>query len=276
MMRDVRGRTALVTGASGGIGGATARALARAGMNVAVTGRRLSVLESLVAQLRAAGVRAESLSADLTDPAGAEAVIERAEQTMGAVDVLVNNAGVEYASAFDRAPREELLETVAVNLTAPLLMTRKVLPAMLSRGSGHVVFISSLAGKAGTPYEAAYSATKAALVGLTQSLRFEYRTAPVGFSVVCPGFAAGEGMYQRMVEQGIRSNRLLGETSTEKVGAAVLAAIERDLPEVLESGTPIRPLLAFAELAPGLADRVQALSGATELFRRAAAARGRA
>jgi short-subunit dehydrogenase len=275
-MRDVRGRTALVSGASGGIGAATAWTLGRAGMNVAVTGRRLPVLESLVAELCAAGVRAEPLTAELTDPAGAEAVIDRTEQTMGAVDVLVNNAGVEYASAFDRSPPEELLETVAVNLTAPLLMTRRVLPAMLSRGCGHVVFMSSLAGKAGTPYEAAYSATKAALVALTQSLRFEYRTAPVGFSVVCPGFAAGEGMYQRMVEQGIRSNRLLGETSTEKVAAAVLASIQGDIPEVLESGAPIRPLLALAELAPKLADRAQAMSGATELFRRAAATRGRA
>jgi short-subunit dehydrogenase len=274
-VKDLNGRNALVTGASGGIGKAIARALAGAGMNLVLGGRRLQALDALADELRTTGVRAQPITAELTDTAAAEATIDRAEQELGPLDVLINNAGVEYAAAFDRQPREELLETVAINLTAPLLMTRKVLPGMLDRGYGHVVFISSLAGKVGGPYEASYSASKAALIALTQSLRSEYPTGPVGFSVVCPGFSAGEGMYQRMIEQGIRSNRLLGETSTEKIGEAVLVAIRRDLPEVVESGAPVRPFLALAQLAPRIAERMQALSGGTELFRRVAAARDR-
>ena len=94
------------------------------------------------------------------------------------------------------------------------------------------------AGKLGPAYNEPYAATKAGLIGLTQSLRAEYLHAPVGFSVICPGFIAGDGMYQRMVEEGIKSNRLMGETTVEKVTAATVRAIQRDLPEVIETGAP--------------------------------------
>ena len=117
---------------------------------------------------------------------------------------------------------------VDVNLTAPLLLTHRLVPGMLERGRGHVVFISSIAGKVGPAFNEPYAATKAGLVGLTQSLRAEYQNAPVGFSVVCPGFIAGDGMYERMLEEGHRSNRLMGETSTEKISEAVVRAIRED------------------------------------------------
>jgi short-subunit dehydrogenase len=146
---------------------------------------------------------------------------------------------------------------------------------MLARGRGHVVFISSLAGKSGPAYEEPYAATKAGLIGLTQSLRAEYRREPVGFSVVCPGFIRGEGMYQRMAEAGLRSNRLMGETTLERVADTVVRAIRRDLPEVIERGALLRPAFALAQLAPGLAERVAPLFGVDELFRRTAVSRGR-
>src|SRR5437763_11444164 len=197
-MRDLSGRSALVTGGSGGIGTHIAGALARAGMNVAVTGRRRDAVNAVVDELRSLGVRAEGLTVDLNDLEQAGGLIERAEQTLGPLDLLVNNAGVEYSSCFDRAPRNELLETINVNLVAPMLLTHAVLPGMLERGRGHVVFISSGAGKLGPAYEAPYGATKAGLIALTQGLRREYRKQPVSFSVVVPGFVAGSGMYQRM------------------------------------------------------------------------------
>jgi short-subunit dehydrogenase len=127
-----------------------------------------------------------------------------------------------------------------------------------------------------TPYEAVYAASKAGLIGLTRSLRVEYRNEPVGFSVVCPGFVAGDGMYQRMVEQGVSSNRILGETTTEKIASEVLDAIRRDRPQVIESGAPIKPLLALGELAPRSVERLVHAAGATRIFRASAAARGRA
>jgi short-subunit dehydrogenase len=273
---EVHGRTALVTGASGGIGGHIARALARAGANVLVAGRREEALSSVVEELRGLGVRADALSAELSDLGQAEELIARAEQAAGGLDILVHNAGIEIASSFTRYTRDELVSMININLTAPLLMTHRALPGMLQRGQGHVVFVSSLAGKSGTAYQEPYSASKAGLIGLTQSLRAEYVGKPVGFSVVCPGFVAGDGMYQRMVEQGMRSNRIMGTTTTDRIAEKVVRAIRDDLAEVVDSGSPVRPLLALAQLAPRLAERVQARAGVTELFRRVAASRGRA
>ncbi|MHB1810695.1 MAG: SDR family NAD(P)-dependent oxidoreductase, partial [Solirubrobacteraceae bacterium] len=122
---------------------------------------------------------------------------------------------------------------------------------------------------------APYAATKAGLVALTQSLRAEHAGAPVGFSVVCPGFTAGEGMYQRMAQDGHRSNRLLGETSTQRVAEAVLRAIRDDVPEIIESGAPIRPMLALQQIAPRLAERLASRFGVTRLFEAVATQRGR-
>jgi short-subunit dehydrogenase len=272
-MRELRGRTALVTGGSGGIGAHIARALAREGVDVAVSGRRADALDGVVSELEALGVKARALTADLTERAQADRLIERAQEALGPLDVLVNNAGVEQAASFTSYSGEELGSMVEVNLMAPLLLTRQALPGMLERGRGHVVFISSLAGKAGPAYQAPYAATKAALVATSQSLRAEHLHSPVGFSVVCPGFVAGDGMYQRMLEQGFASNRMMGATTIEKVAAQVIDAIRRDRAEVIESGRPIRPLLALAELAPGMLERTAERIGMTELFRRLADSR---
>jgi short-subunit dehydrogenase len=189
--------------------------------------------------------------------------------------VLINNAGVELTAAFTMATRDELTSMVDLNLTVPMLLTHRVVPGMLERGRGHVVFISSMAGKVGPAYSEPYAATKAGLIGLTQSLRGEYRDAPVGFSVVCPGFVAGDGMYQRMADQGIRSNRIIGHTTTEKVADRVVRAIRQDRPEVIESGGPVRPILALGQLAPRLVERMLSQAGTHEWFRRVAAERDR-
>jgi short-subunit dehydrogenase len=271
----VQGRTALVTGASGGIGRHIARALALAGADVLVAGRREAALGSVVEELRRLGVRSEALSAELSDLEQAEELVARAEQAAGALDILIHNAGIEIASSFPRYTRDELLSMINVNLAAPLLMTHRALPGMLERGRGHVVFVSSMAGKVGTAYQEPYSATKAGLIGLTQSLRAEYAGEPVGFSVVCPGFVSGDGMYQRMAEEGLRSNRIMGTTTVESIADKVVRAIRLDLPEVVDSGSPVRPLLALSQIAPRLAERIQARAGITDLFRRAAATRGR-
>jgi short-subunit dehydrogenase len=274
-MKDLQARTALVTGASGGLGTHVARRLAREGMNVAVSGRREDALAQVVGELTALGVKSVAVPADLSELSAIDPLVEEAESALGPIDVLVNNAGVESIGAFTSYTREELTSMVDVNLTAPLLLTHRLTPGMLERGRGHVVFISSVAGKVGPAFNEPYAATKAALIGLTQSLRAEYLKAPVGFSVVCPGFIAGDGMYARMAEQGHSSNRLMGETSTEKIAAAVVRAIRENRAEIVESGAPIRPVLALAQLAPGLVERVAPHFGVTELFRRVALARGR-
>jgi short-subunit dehydrogenase len=275
-MKDLQGGTALVTGASGGLGTHIARRLAREGMNVAVSGRRADALAEVQAELSSMGVRSAAVTADLSDLTQVDSLVDAAESALGPIDVLVNNAGVESIGAFTSHTRDELISMVEVNLTAPLLLTHRLTAGMLGRGRGHVVFISSVAGKIGPAYNEPYAATKAALVGLTQSLRAEYLDSPVGFSVVCPGFIAGDGMYARMAEQGHRSNRLMGETTTEKVADGVIRAIREDCAEIVDSGVPIRPLLALAQLAPGLVERIAPRFGVTELFRGVAAARDRA
>ena len=164
----------------------------------------------------------------------------------------MTNAGVEIAASFTQLTRQELTSMVNLNLTAPLLLTHRVLPGMLERHRGHVVFVSSEAGKFGPAYQAPYAVTKAALIGLNQSLRADYAAAPIGFSVLCPGFIAGDGMYQRMVGEGARSNRLLGETTVEKAATKVLEAIQGDLPEIVETGAPIRRSLHSTNWRLGL------------------------
>lgn len=274
-MKNLQGGVALVTGASGGLGTHIARRLAREGMNVAVSGRREDALAQVAGELSALGAKSVAVPADLSDLTQVDTLLDGVESTLGPIDVLVNNAGVEAIGAFTTYTREELTSMVDVNLTAPLLLTHRLTPGMLERGRGHVVFIASVAGKVGPAFNEPYAATKAGLVGLTQSLRAEYLHAPVGFSVVCPGFIAGDGMYARMAEQGHRSNRMMGETTPEKITEAVLRAIRDDRAEILESGAPIRPLLALAQLAPGLVERLAPRFGVTELFRSVAAARGR-
>jgi short-subunit dehydrogenase len=274
-VQDLKGRTALVTGASGGLGTHIARRLAREGMNVVVSGRREDALAAVAEELNGLGVKAHAVPADLSDLSQIEPLIERSENALGPLDLLVNNAGVELAAAFTAYTREELTSMIDVNLTAPLLLAHRVVAGMLSRGRGHVVFVSSLAGKIGPPYQEPYAATKAGLIGLTQSLRAEYLHAPVGFSVACPGFIAGDGMYQRMVEEGYKSNRLMGETTTAKVTDSIVDAIRHDRPEVVETGAPIRPMLALNQLAPRLVERVAPRFGITELFRRVTVSRGR-
>jgi short-subunit dehydrogenase len=222
-----------------------------------------------------APVKAEAVPADLGDLSQLDPLIERSEAALGEIDVLVNNAGVETVGTFTAYSREQLTSMVDINLTAPLLLTHRVVPGMLERKRGHVVFISSVGGKVGPAYNEPYAATKAGLIGLNQSLRAEYRHAPVGFSVIIPGLAAGDGMYQRMVDEGIKFNRLLGETTTEKIADRVVEAIRHDRPEIIETGSPVRPMLALGQISPRLAEWLVERLGASESFRRTAEQRGR-
>lgn len=274
-MDQLASSNALVTGASGGIGAEIARRLAGQGVNLALSGRRQDALAEVAAQVGERGVRCVTVPADISDRDQLKELLVRAEAQLGPIDVLINNAGIESVSSFTASSEQELAQVIEVNLTAPMLLTHAALPRMLQRGRGHVVFISSIAGKIGPAYNEPYAASKAGLVALTQSLRAEYKNAPVGFSVVCPGFTAGDGMYQRMADDGHTSNRLMGETTTAKVADAVLRAIKDDVAEILESGAPIRPMLALAQITPGMVERLAPRIGVTRIFERVAQERGR-
>lgn len=275
-MNQLHDRVALVTGASKGIGPHIARALAGEGMRLVLVARPSPELRFIAAELRGPKTPVLDLPADVTDREAMAGVLRRAAADWGGVDVLVNNAGIEDTAPFHQLDPGAVARLVAVNLTAPLLLAQMVLPGMLSRGSGHIVNVSSLAGRAGPAYAGPYAATKAGLVAFTQSLRAEYRSRGVSASVICPGFIRGAGLHHRHREQaGLAEPRLLGTSTPQEVARAVVRAIRRDLPDVIVNPTPVRPLLALGQLFPSLAGVVMDRAGVTALFRQGAAARRR-
>jgi short-subunit dehydrogenase len=272
-MSALAGQSVLLTGATGGLGPAIARALSGAGARLVLSARSEDALRALAADLSGEAV---AVAADLRDGDALAALVERAERVGGPTDIVVHNAAVEVCAGFEQTTAAELEEVIAVNLTAPLELTRRVLPGMLARGRGHVVFVSSLSGYAGTAYEAGYAATKGALNALCRSLRAEYVDRPVGFSLVVPGSVAGEGMFARGQADGIRVPRVLRLTTPDAVGRSVVKAIETDAAELVVYPGPIRPTLALGLLAPRVSERINERLGLGRLFQPAAQARGRA
>jgi short-subunit dehydrogenase len=269
-VNDVAGTNALLTGAAGGIGRHIARALGDAGVRLAVSGRHGDSLEELCDSLHAHGIAAMPVVADLADPEQTAGLIGRAEEAIGPLDLLVNNAGLETAAAYPAFTDSELALLTQVNLVAPMVLSRHVLPGMLERGRGHIVTVSSLAGRGGNAYNVVYATTKAGLVGFARSLRAELDGTPVGASVICPGFVAHDGMYAEMQQLGLNAPLALRAVEPERVARAVLDAITRDEPDVLITGWPMRPLLAIQEMAPRLAQRITDVTGARDFFARVA------
>ena len=271
-MKNLHGRTAILTGASGGIGSFIAPALAKAGMNLVLVAYPGTGLESLCATVGHAGIKAFTLDFDLRDPTQRELIVERTIDRFGGVDVLVNNAGVELSSAYHDLSPSTIKDILNVNLEAPMLLTHTVLPTMLRQGHGHIVNISSLAGKSGPGSQEPYAATKAGLTAFTYSLRGTYRGTGISASVVCPGFVEA-GIYSRIKAQlGHPAPLLLAACSPERVANAVVRAIRRDRPEVFVSKYPIRPLLVLCALSPSLGAWITAKLGVHNFFREVAEA----
>jgi short-subunit dehydrogenase len=272
-VEELRGKTALVTGASRGIGAHIARALAGEGMRLVLVARSAGALEGVAAELRARGTEVVTIPADLARRDQIEVLAERAGAELGGVDVLVNNAGLELAAAYHSVAPETIDELIAVNLTAPMILSRLLLPGMIARGRGHIVNISSLAGLVGTPYGEVYCATKHGLVGFTRGLRLtaEAEGYGVGASVICPGFISHEGMFADAAGgAGVVAPALLGTSPPEAVAKAVVRAILRDEPEMIVNGRPVLPMLLTQLFSPRLAPRIASRVGVVKLFRRLA------
>jgi short-subunit dehydrogenase len=250
-VKDLKGQHAIITGASRGIGAQVAEALAREGVHLTLAARSKEDLEQVAASCRAHGVVVQTVSCDLTTAGGRAAVARAGENSeVGPPSILVNNAGTELLGPYHRATPSAIEGLINLNLTSPMLLTREVLPTMVANRRGHVVNLSSMAGKAGTPFAATYTATKAALVGATAALRAEYRGTGVSFSVICPVFVTGAGMFNRLGEDRVKVPRVIGTVRVERVVAAVLKSITHDKPEILLGSPAMRPLLALAALAP--------------------------
>jgi short-subunit dehydrogenase len=242
---NLAGRSVLLTGATGGLGHAIARRLRAAGAELVLTGRRTEVLAPLAAE-----TGARSLAVDLAD---AGAVARLAAECAG-VDVLVSNAGLPGTGQLASFSVEEIDRALAINLRAPMVLARVIGERMVARRSGHMVFMSSLAGKVGTPRSSVYSATKFGLRGFAQSLREDLRPSGVGVSAIFPGFVRDAGMFH---DTGAKLPPGVGTVSPEAVADAVVRAIERNRGEVDVAPVSLRAGAMAAGLAPDLAATVQ-------------------
>lgn len=268
-MKELRGRTAVLTGASGGLGVPMAEALAAEGLNLVLVAFPGEGLEPLAQRLAQRGVRVVHRVLDLRAANAQAEVLRTADQEFGGTDVLINNAGVEFSAVYHELSETQVRDVLAVNLEAPMLLSRLVLPGMVARGRGHIVNISSLAGKSGPAYQEPYAATKAALTAFTFSLRGTYRGTGVSASVVCPGFVEA-GIYTRLkARTGRSAPPLLGACPPERVARAVLRAVRRDRPEIIINRYPVRPFLALAVLSPTLGGWLTRCMGVHAFFRRA-------
>ncbi len=250
---QISGSTVLLTGATGGLGQTIARALRRRGAELILTGRRTGVLETLAAEL---GARA--LSADLSSPEDVRRLAREARE----VDILVANAGLPGAARLERLTIEEADRVLDVNLRAPVALTHAILPAMLERGRGHIVFISSTGGKAAAPGNPLYHATKFALRGLSGALRIDLAGSGIGVSCVLPGFISDAGLF---AESGARLPFGVGTRTPEDVAAAVIRAIERNRPEIEVTSPFLRVGALLWALAPDLSSSLARRLGSEEI-----------
>ena len=186
-MFDLTGKTALITGASGGIGGEIARALHAAGATVALSGTRTEPLEALAADL---GDRTHVLPCNLSDPEAVAALPKQAADAMGSVDILVNNAGITRDNLFMRMSDDEWQSVIDVNLTATFKLCKGVLRGMMKARWGRIVNISSVVGATGNPGQGNYAAAKAGMVGMSKSLAYEVASRGITVNAVAPGFIA--------------------------------------------------------------------------------------
>jgi len=185
MMFDLTGKVALVTGASGGIGGAIARGLYAQGATVVLSGTRVAVLETLQSEL---GSRAHRAVCDLADAASVEALPKAAEAAAGPIDILINNAGITRDNLSMRMSNEEWDRVIAVDLTAAFRLSRAVLRGMMKKRWGRIVSITSVVGATGNPGQSNYAAAKAGLVGMTKSIAAEVASRNITVNCLAPGF----------------------------------------------------------------------------------------
>lgn len=229
-----------------------AEALAERGAQLTLSARNREALEALAAELPGGGHSV--LPADLAEPDAAERLAAEATGT----EVLIANAGLPGAGRLTDFSAEEVRRALRVNLEAPMLLARALYPAMLEAGSGHLVFVASLSGKAASPRSSVYNATKFGLRGFSLALRADLGPRGIGVSLVSPGFIREAGMF---ADAGAKPPPGMGTASPEQVGAATVKAIERNKVEVTVAPLPQRAGAHLALMSPALGVKVQ--SGST-------------
>ncbi len=260
-MTAIAGRTALVTGATGGLGGEVARQLHERGARLVLTGRRADVLEAVAADL-------PGTTAIVCDLARAD---ERARLVTeaAAVDILVIGAGVAPMGRLESFTEDEVERSIGVNLLAPVLLARAAAPAMAARGGGRIVFVASINGRLAGPRMPLYAGTKFALRGLAASLRQDMAGTGVGVTTVLPGPIADAGMW---TDAGLAPPRSAGPRPVAGVARGVIRAIEGDRAEVHVASAVLRAAATLADIAPDTAAHLVRRTGGVALGERMAGA----
>jgi short-subunit dehydrogenase len=254
----ISGSTVLLTGATGGIGQAIAHAVTRRGGNLIITGRRADMLEQL-----ASDTDARAFTVDLAVPDDVERLVREA----GEVDILIANAALPASGALDSFTVNEIDRALDVNLRAPIVLAHALAPRMAAKGGGHLLFMSSLLGKAAMTGSSVYSATKYGIRGFAAALRADLREAGVGVSVVFPGMVREAGMF---ADAKVDLPPGTGTSSPQEVADAVVSAIEKNRGEVDVAPLAMRAVSAFASLAPELAAGLTRRVGADKVSARVA------
>jgi short-subunit dehydrogenase len=255
---DLEGKRLLLSGATGGIGRAIAERLAQEGASVVLSSRKEAELENLAKSLPGGLDRHAVSVADLAEEGAAQRLVRDADD----LDGLIANAALPGVGAIEKVPAEELTRALRVNLESPMLMARELVPALIEKGEGHLVFISSLNGKVGTPRTAIYCATKFGMRGFALALREDLYPKGIGVSTVLPGFIREAGMFH---DSGVKSPPGLGTTSPSKVAKAVVTAITRNRSEVESATLRLRLASGIAYRHPEFAARIQRRGGAEKI-----------
>ena len=252
---DLRGRTAVITGASSGIGLGCAEHLAGAGVNVVLGARRADLLDAAVTRIRAGGGQAEAVTMDVTREEDAARAVDRAREAFGALDIMVCNAGFGYYGSVEETPPDVMRRMMSVNFMGTYYSARAALPIFRSQGRGHLLIVSSIVGQRGIAQMSGYSATKAAQVGFAESLRTEFWGSDIHVSVVYP-VSTETGFRDAMTRDYGHAVAGLGPRQpVDDVARAIVACLRRPRPEVYPHRIS-KALAIVNAVAPGFTDRL--------------------
>lgn len=265
---ELRGSIGILTGASRGLGVYIAEALTRKGVSLALAARSEAELKETQATVERLGGRAIAVPTDVGKLTDLQALVETTQKELGPVDLLVNNAGVEKYALYQELDPQVIEKTLRVNLWAPEVLTRLVLPGMVERRRGHIVNVASVAGKTAVPYNSIYSSSKHGLVGFSWSLREEVKQYHVGVSVVCPGFVSESGMFHHW-SRGAKPPSVSRPVTPEKVADAVVKAVESDKPEIIVARGLTKIVDVSHAISPALTTAIARRSGAYAFLRKA-------
>jgi short-subunit dehydrogenase len=259
-VKTIAGKTAVLTGASGGIGVFIARALAKEQVTVVTISRSQEGLEQICTEIETEGGKAISIPFDIRQLEELPSLVQKIEQLAGPIDILINNAAIEKFRPFQNYALEDIQSILTLNLHAPMELTRLLLPSMIERKSGHIVNISSGAGKKAAPFNSIYSASKAGLIMWSEAIRQELANTNVGVSVICPG-CTNAGMFLAL-DISVPKGASIAEPT--QVADVVIQAIKQNQKEVILDGLAIKVFYALSQLSPEFGDSMIQKAGVIE------------